>query len=409
MKTHVVMLAGLLGLVTVLVVLPQGCARSDSGSAAVKKAKYHCPMHPTVVSDKPDDCPICGMKLVPIEAPTSTPSDLPGLAVVNLGPDVRKKMGLTLGTVGKRALVRTIRTSARVVADETRLFRVTTKTDGWVDRLLVATPGQAVRQGDPLLTLYSPQLVSAQQEYLSVFQSVAGDAAGGAGRLLESARQRLKSWDMGDEAIARLEKTRQVERAVTIYAPAGGVVAAKGVVAGQKITAGDSLMVLSDVSVVWGDADIYASDLPYVRTGMPMELTFPYWPGKTFNGNVSFLSPTLDQETRTLGIRIEIPNPELILKPGMFGDARLGYSVGERLVVPEAAIMRTGERSYVFRDSGDGKLTPVDIKVGLLSDGYCEVLAGLNEGDSVVTSANFLVDSESSMRAALELLSGKSP
>ena len=401
MKKHLFILAALLIFGAGAVLLSTGCGKNDSGNSAGKIARYHCPMHPAVVSDKPGDCPICGMKLVPMEEEKAVPlsGTVPGLTAVSIMPEARQRMGLTLGTVEKRPMVRSIRTSARIVADETRLFRVTTKIDGWVDKLFISTTGQAVRQGDPLLTVYSPQLVSAQQEYLSAVQS--------AGWLKSSARQRLQLWDVSDEQIDRLEKTGQVEKTLTLYAPASGFVTEKNVLAGQKIMPGEPLMVVADLSVVWGDADIYESDLPYIADGMPIELSLPYWPGKTFSGKVSFVSPSLDRETRTLKIRLEIPNPESLLKLEMYGDAVLSYSLGEKLTAPESAIMKTGERTYAFRDDGDGRLVPVEVKIGVRNDGYYEVLSGLNEGDRVVTAANFLVDSESSMRAALEALSGK--
>jgi len=395
-------------------VVTRGYGIGSAEKSSAQTVRYHCPMHPTVVSDKPGDCPICGMKLVPMdtEKHESSTSAVPGLAAVPLTPDARQRMGLTLGTVEKRRMTRNIRTSARIVADETRLFRVTTKVEGWVDTLFVSVSGQAVRKGDPLLTLYSPQLVSAQQEYLSVLQAASALSVSGAKDakdLMDSARQRLQLWDVSDGQIARLEKTRQVEKTLTLYAPANGFVTEKAVLAGQKIMPGEPLMVVADLSSVWGDADIYESDLPYVQLGMPIELTFPYWPGKVFRGKVSFLAPSLDRDTRTLKIRLEIPNPEALLKLEMYADARLSYPMGERLAAPEAAVMRTGERNYVFRDGGDGKLIPVIVEIGVRSEGYFEIRSGLHEGNRVVTSANFLVDSESSMRSALETVSGEQP
>ena len=369
---------------------------------------YRSTMNPGEISDKPGKDSM-GMEMESFKVASGNASAVPGLAAVSITPAARQRMGLTLGTVEKRAMTRKIRTSARIVADEARLYRVTTKVEGWVDKLLVSVSGQEVHKGDPLLTIYSPQLVSAQQDFLIALQSAGaltagagGDAAEGARSLMEAARQRLKLWDVNDEQIGRLEKTRQVDKTLTLYAPAGGFVIEKGVLAGQKIMPGDSLMVVADLSVVWGDADIYESDLQYVQVGMPMELKLPYWPGKTFSGKVSFISPALDRETRTLKIRLEIPNPEALLKLEMYADATLNYPLGERLVAPETAIMRTGERSYAFRDGADGKLTPVEVKLGARNDGCYEIIAGLKEGDRVVTSANFLVDSESSMRAALE-------
>jgi Cu(I)/Ag(I) efflux system membrane fusion protein len=413
--------------------------------APAKAAKYHCPMHPTVISDQPGDCPICGMKLVPMgedaqasraEPPkkkimyrsTMSPnevSDRPGkdamgmemvpfevteggevptvagLATVSITPEVRQLMGLKIGTVEKRTLARDVRTSALIAADETRLHQVTVKVEGWVGKLFVAVTGQEVKKGDPLLTLYSPELVSTQEEYLIALK--AKDTPGGQA-LLAATKRRLQLWDISDQQIHDLETTGNAQQYMTLYAPASGIVTDKQVVAGHKIMPDQSLMTIADLSVVWGDADIYQSDLPYVEVGTPLGLSLPYWPGQTFEGKVIFVSPTLDPETRSMHARLEIPNPQRLLKPGMYGDARLFYQRGEKLAIPASAVMFSGKGTYAFKDGGDGRLIPVAVKIGARSDDWYELLEGLQEGDRIVTSANFLVDSESSMKAAIDAM-----
>jgi Cu(I)/Ag(I) efflux system membrane fusion protein len=440
-----------------------GCKPTGDGSGAQAKQRYHCPMHPTVVQDKKGSCPICGMDLVPIKGDqpavkTAEPAEddriaqvktgqfycpmgaehvqdqagkcplcgmklvekktqakaatapVPGLTTVAITAETRQRMGLKLGTVEKRSLSGAVRTSARIVANETRQHRVTTKIEGWVDKLFVATTGQAIKKGEPLLTVYSPELVSAQAEYLTVLatrQALAGSNSGvppGGESLLAASRRRFELWDISDEQIARLEKTGKAEKYLTLYAPASGWVTERMVLAGQKIMPGEPLMVISDLTEIWADADIYQSDLPHVKVGMPVEVSLPYWPGQVFTGQVSFITPTLNPMTRTLNARLEIHNPDLLLKPEMYATATLKLEHGEKLAVPTTAVLFTGTRNVAFRDVGDGHLAPAELKLGARSGDYYEVLEGLSEGDKVVVSANFLVDSESSMKAALESL-----
>lgn len=453
-----------IGIVLLLLAAFLLIALVSCGKKAAEKAEhselYHCPMHPSFIADKPGDCAICGMKLVPMEkeaeappakptpkkktlyrstmnpneisdtpgkdsmgmemvpfesqAPAAEAAGLPGLAAVAISPENRKRMNLKLATAEIKKISRRLRTSARIVPDETRLFRVTTKIDGYVEKLFVNATGQRVRRGQPLLSIYSPELVASQQEFLSALamakqMGLSPDPlAAESGRgLLDAARRRLKLWDISDAQIERLEKSGRVEKALTLAAPASGYVSEKMVLAGQRIMAGETLMVVADLSVVWAEADLYASDADFIKIGMNADLTLPFLPGRTFKGRISFLNPFLDGMSRTLKARLEVANPDLLLKPEMYGEIFLAFDLGERLVVPDAAVMRTGERNYVFVDDGAGSLTPMQVRTGIQSGDDLEILSGLKNGDRVVAAANFLVDSESSLQSALQAYSGE--
>ena len=384
-------------------------------AAPTKKTLYRSTMIPNEISDKPGKDSM-GMEMVAFESVTTAAgaAGLPGLAAVAISPENRKRMNLKLATAEMKNLSRSLRTSARIVADETRLFRVTAKIDGYVEKLFVNATGQAVRRGQPLLSIYSPDLVASQQEFLSALamakqmgQSSDPLVAENARGLLNAARRRLKLWDISDAQIQRLEKSARVEKALTLASPASGYVSEKMVLAGQKIMAGEMLMVISDLSDVWAEADLYESDAAYVKVGMKAALTLPFLPGKSFPGRISFLNPFLDAASRTLKARLEIANPDLLLKPEMYGDITLTFDFGQRLAVPESAVMRTGERNYVFVDDGAGNLTPVLVQIGIQSGDDLEVISWLNRGDRVVAAANFLVDSESSLKAALQAFGEK--
>lgn len=420
-----------------------------------EKQLYTCPMHPQIISERPGNCPICGMNLVPLkkegalETPaepkkkkimyrsTMNPNEISekpgkdsmgmdmvpfeveeaegpeGLETVFIPQKTADMLGITYETVRLKDLIKEIRTSAIIVPDETRFYKVTPKVSGWVEELYVNQTGQFVKKGQPLLKVYSPELLTAQQEYLSVLKaeqrinnSNIANMRETLRGLREVAKEKMKLMDITEEEIDYLEKTGKIERTVTLYAPATGFVTEKMVVSGQKIMMNEPLITISDLSHVWAEADIYQPDLPFVRVGMPVTLTLSYWPGKIFHGKITFLSPFLNPETRTLKARMEIANPELILKPQMYADANLSYRIGKKLAVPESALFRTGRREYVFVKDKE-HIKPVIVKTGFRStDGYYEVLSGLKVGDVVVSSANFLIDSESSLKAALRAVTG---
>lgn len=443
-QLRMVSLLALMGLLLLL-----ACTPSSGGG----EAQFHCPMHPTVVSDKASDCPICGMRLVPIprekaspvaetyicpmhpevttqgpsdcpicgmhlvpkkvEGSVGQPSSVPGLATISPTEEQRKQMALATSPVEVRPLAREVRTSARIVPDETRQHRVTTKVEGWVEKLFVNATGQEVRRGQPLLTLYSPELLATQEEYLSALaaskrlsgSTLPGVAQGG-DDLLRAARRRLELWDLSEKQIQALEASGKAQRVVTLYSPASGFVSEKMVLEGQKIMPGEPLLTVSDLSTVWAEADVYEADLGLVRVGMDATLSLRAYPGKGFPGKIAFLSPFLDPMARTLKARLEVPNPDRTLKPEMYGEMSLSLEKESALTVPTSAVMRTGQKSVVFVQADSGALTPTAVTLGARSGDYYEVLSGLSEGERVVTSANFLVDSESSLKAALQAVAG---
>jgi Cu(I)/Ag(I) efflux system membrane fusion protein len=390
-------------------------ARRGAEAPEAAAVRYHCPMHPTYVSDKPGECPICHMALVPIGSAggegVAEPMAVEGRATVALTAARRRLLGVRSDEVAEKDLTRAIRTVGRVAVDERRLNHIHVKYDGYVEELYVDFTGRYVKHAEPLLSIYSPDLVATQQEYLLALrarrelQGRDALAQGGQG-LLEAARQRLLFWDVRTEDIRRLEETGEVMRALKVYSEHSGYVVQKMAYHGMRVTPADTLYDIADLSQLWVLADVYESDLPLVSLGMRGEVSVPYLPGRRFEGAVSYIAPTVEEKTRTVKVRLDVPNPGEVLKPDMFADVTLSAELGRGLALPEGAVIDTGARKLVFVDREDGRLEPREVRLGVKVGSEYQVLSGLAAGERVATSANFLLDSESSLRAALAGLAG---
>lgn len=430
---------------------------SSKAVTGVEAVRYTCPMHPAYVSDEPGNCPICSMKLVPLAAAAdsgarkllyyrspmdpsvrsdkpakdsmgmdfvpvyadelheATPS-VPGRAAVTLSPERRPLLGIRSEEIHHGPLSRVLRTVGRVAVDERRLHHIHTKWDGYVEHLYVDFTGKFVERGDPLLSIYSPELVATQQEYLLALEarkrmgaSGIPSVAQGSLDLLEAAHQRLLLWDVRDEDIAALERAGKVSRTVDLHSEVAGYVVQKMAFHGMRVTPADTLFDIADLRHVWVLADVYESDLPLVRVGMRSELAASYQPGHAWRGAVTYVDPTVEEKTRTVKVRIELANEGLQLKPGMFADVRLLADVGTGLSVPESAVIDSGGRKLVFIDRGEGRFEPREVTLGVRAGAGFQVISGLQDGERVVTSANFLLDSESSLRGALSGMASPSP
>ncbi|MCU0291306.1 MAG: efflux RND transporter periplasmic adaptor subunit [Thermoanaerobaculaceae bacterium] len=516
-KLRPVLLACAVFAVIAVLALTVGC-----GKTAQHAERYHCPMHPTYVADRPGDCPICGMRLVPIEeraAPTTVPaytcpmhpevtSDNPascpecGMKLVATGargqgsgasaptqpvdhpagepgrarldrtPDpgprtpgsartilfyrnpmdptvtspvpARDPMGMdyvpvyseqdpaaaAAGIPGNASveitadgirlagvqtapavigrLTRTVRAVGTVTADETRIRHVHTKIPGWVEKLFVNFTGQAVRKGEPILSIYSQELLASQEELLRARETAARFSSStlpevrkGGDDLARAARRRLELFDVPEVFIAELERTGTVQRTVTLKAPVSGFVTMKDVFEGHQVEPARELFTITDLSRVWVEAEVYEYEAGSLRLGEAAAVTLPYDAATRLEGRIAFISPTLDANTRTLKVRLEFPNPGTALKPGMFATVELAIQAGDGIVVPDSALLDTGERQVVFVSVGEGVFEPRVVTVGVRSGGKAQVLSGVAAGEQVVIRANFLLDSESRLRAAL--------
>jgi RND family efflux transporter MFP subunit len=368
------------------------------------------PMHPWYKSDKPGIAPDCGMQLVPVypgdEGRYQTKSGLPP-GTVEVSPENQQLIGVEYGKAAYETLSDPIRAAARVTLDETRVAKVQSRIDGWIDRVYADFLGKQVKKGDPLLTVYSPEALATEQEYLLAAKAHALMSHGampqmvtGAENLVAAARRRLELWDIAGQEIDEMARTGEPIKNLTLHSPAAGFVTERNAFPGQRITPETALYTVADLSTVWVVADVFEYEAGGVQVGQPAEFASQAMPGRTFKGRVNYILPQVDPATRTLKVRIELANPGFELKPDMYGEVRLDSSAGRRLVVPESAVLDSGDRQTVFVDRGSGYLEPRPVRVGTRAGGRVEILSGLRAGERIVTSGNFLLDSESQLKSA---------
>jgi membrane fusion protein, copper/silver efflux system len=387
-------------------------------SAAQSGTQYYCPMHPSIVQDHPGECPICSMTLVPREqhrelpVPASAPGHegvIPvGLGPVDLTPERIQLLGMRTARAKREKLDQELRTVGYVLANEKGLAQIHPRFAGWIEQLNVNQTGERVQRGQVLASIYSPELLNAQQEFISATRwssetkepkSVSQVTISG---LAVDARRRLELLGISKTEIDRLAKTGQPMRALPVRSTVSGYVTAKNVQQGQYVDPAAVMFEVADLSTVWVLADVYEYQVERVKLGQRGSLELVGVPGRSFVGQVQFIYPSIDPTSRTLKVRMEFPNPDLKLKPGMYGNVRLQLESRVGLTVPSEAIVDTGEEQYVFVALGGGHFEPRKVRLGERSGDMTQVLEGIGEGDTVVTSANFLLDSESRLRATIE-------
>lgn len=428
-------------------------------TAVEQKPQYQCPMHPSVVQDHPGDCPICGMRLVKMEAASAkddkasaerqpqfyrSPMDpkatstvpkkdemgmdyipvyadelggsasaVAGQATVEIDPARQQLIGLATAEVVTGPVGGSWRTVGRVTVDETRVRHINVKVPGFVEHVYVDFVGKRVQRGDPLFAVYSPELLSAQEEFLLALRTRDSLGKGGAfasdgDALVKAARKKLALWDVPESEIQRLEQAGETTKTLTFRSPIAGAVTMKDVVEGMKLDAGAMPYEIVDLSALWVLADVYESELQLVREGMPATLTLRAFPNREFKGKVLFIDPLLDPQTRTVKVRLAFANPTGELRPEMFGEVTLRGTAREGLRIPQDAVIDSGTDKIVFVAVGDGKFQPRKVRLGESSANIVEVVSGLAIGEQVVTRANFLIDSESKLRASLADMSAMS-
>ncbi|TAJ76147.1 efflux RND transporter periplasmic adaptor subunit [bacterium] len=335
----------------------------------------------------------------------------PGTVMVS--PDKQQLLGVRTASVEKRPMTRIVRTVGTITYDETKLTRVHSKSEGWVEKLYVNYTGKLVEKGQPLFSIYSPDLLATQMEYLLALKNQAQFASSsipevkaGAASLVEASKKRLMLWDISEKQIRDLGERGEPQKTLTLYAPHSGFVIKKDVNEGMKIMPDRELYTIADLSTVWVNMDVYESEIPSIGVGQRATISLSYYPEQVFTGKVSYVYPYLDEKTRTIKVRLEFPNPGFRLKPDMYVNAEIKIDSGRHLAVPEEAVLDSGLRKIVFLDKGDGHFEPKEVKLGAKMDGFYQILSGLKEGEKVAASSVFLLDSESRLSEAMGAMAG---
>ena len=413
-----------------LVLGATSCSRPKADSKPADVDYYTCTMHPSVKKQNPTDkCPICSMDLTPVKKKSGGASDAHNghaSQSTNATPDTnaaaedtpteftvaverQQQIGVTYAAIEKRPFQSIVRAVGLVAFDKQRHWDYVTRVEGYVQELFVFSRGELVEKDAPLLTIFSPDLLTTQNEFVQVLK--VRDEAKAKGhemvlesteRLYESAKQRFHLWNISDAQIAELEKTRKTQETLTLSSPFKGVVQDIGVDQGRKVMNGDHLVDIADLSVVWVWAQFYQDELPMLKKGLPVTISSSSYPGEKLRGKLSVIDPFINDEMRTVRVRIDVENVDLKLRPGMYVDVDLAMDSGEGVAIPVGAVLPTGKHNIIFVDKGGGKLEPRFIRIGRKFGDYYEVKSGLSEKERVVTSANFLIDAEAKVQGALK-------